>query len=617
MRLRYFLLWVIVGMTVSADAQHERVADSLLGRADSYIFVQLDTFQRLSRQAVREARLGSDSFLLAESYEFLGNYYAEMGARDSVIHYLELARGLYVKDSSRFAGYYALSIEATVAQARGDDPAALRSSFALMEECERTDDQLCLADAYWQIGSVFYYQDLQEDAVKYSQEALRLLAEDTDTLFYASCLIEYSESLRRLDDLPAARQSLILARDLLADYDVPVLLAELYLHAGANHLQEELLDLADQSLGLSLRLAQQTGAHLTEALALGYTGRVYLQRRDFPAAIAYLRRSLVQSERIADRTYLIEQQRYLAEAYAAEGRYDSAFYYSSVAERNYRLSVQQDHDEQIASLQVSFETAEKERKIEEQRTELRGQRKQLYGVIGVAILLLTLGLLLTVLARRLRRRGNENLQLVAQKETLINEIHHRVKNNLQVISSLLQLQIRGLQAGDDRARMALLESQARVEAMGLIHQRLYQEGRDFNQVQVADYLRELGTSLVDTYRLHQRVRLDFDIEDTTLDVDLAISLGLIVNELISNSLKHAFPDGGSGTITIRLYRLNKDLVLQVSDDGPARSTSVRQHQEYSFGTKLIDLLSRKLNGSIDTSITDSYRTEIRFPHTSL
>ncbi len=245
---------------------------------------------------------------------------------------------------------------------------------------------------------------------------------------------------------------------------------------------------------------------------------------------------------------------------------------------------------------------------------LRWQRKQLYGLIGVALLLLTLGILLTLLARRLRHRNNENLRLVAQKETLIGEIHHRVKNNLQVISSLLQLQIRGLQSGDERARSALLESQARVEAMGLIHQRLYQEGRDFNQVHMPDYLQELGITLLDAYRLHQRVRLVFDVEDTTLDVDVAIPVGLIVNELITNSLKHAFPQAASGNIYIRLRQLSEEVLLQISDDGVGLSPAARHHQEVSFGTNLITLLSKKLHGTVRTLTAESYGTEIRFPY---
>ena len=615
MPVRFPSLWILLGLaSFSLRSQHAAVADSLLNRALYFSVVQLDSMREVSQQALRWARRGSDSFLLAEANEFVGNYYAEMAASDSVTHYLGRAEQLYARDTTRYATYYALSARAAIAQVRGDDPSALRISLKLLEECRRLHDDACMADAYWQVGSAFYYQDLHHEAAKYTHQALEWLRKDGDTLAYADGLIEYSESLRKQSDLAGAKTVLVEARDLLQSFDAPVLTTKLYLQAGANHLAGGALELAESSLRTSLQQATRSGAHLAEAFALGYLGQLYLYRADYPTAVDYLRKSLTRPVRETDERYLNEQQRYLADAFAGLGQYDSAYHYSSVAERNYRLGVQQDHAQQLAALQVNFDTAEQERQIEEQRALLRWQRKQLYGVIGVALLFLTLGVVLTLLTRRLRRRNDENIQLVAQKETLIGEIHHRVKNNLQVISSLLQLQIRGLQAGDDRARSALLESQARVEAMGLIHQRLYQEGRDFNQVHMADYLRELGTSLVEAYRLHQRVRLVFDVEDTALDVDVAIPVGLIVNELISNSLKHAFPNAAEGNIYINLRQYTEEIMLQVSDDGIGQSSLARQHQKVSFGTTLINLLSKKLHGRVRALAADSYGTEVRFPY---
>ena len=615
MRLRILLLLATSWWAAPVGAQ-AAVADSLLDRAVDYLFVQLDSVRELSQKAVRHARRGDETFLLAESYEFLGNYHAEMGTVDSVAYYLDLAQNLYQVDTSEYATYYTLSLRARVAQARGEDDEALRIALQLINECHRIGDQECLADAFWEVGGVFYYQDLHEEAVEYSNRALSLMRAGDDTLAYVSALISNVESLRKTGDMARARADLVKARDLLRGQQAPLLLGELYMQAGANHLAADDLDLAEASLMQALQYTALTGARLTASFINGYLGRVYLQREQPTVAIDYLSRSLIQANSLAGLMFLVEQQRYLGQAFAAVAQYDSAFYYTELAERSYRKTVQQNYDQRIATMQINFETAEKEQQIEQQQGQLLRQRQQLYGVGGVALVLLTLGIGLFALWRRLRRKNNDNLRLVSEKETLLGEVHHRVKNNLQVISSLLQLQIRGLPTNDGSARAALLESQARVEAMGLIHQRLYQEGRDFDQVEMQDYLEELGSTLLDAYRLHGRVTVAYDIADITLDVDLAIPLGLIVNELISNSLKHAFPNKGEGTIFVRLQDLTDRVLLQISDDGVGLSPAVRRHQEYSFGTNLIELLTRKLGGSVRTMTADSYGTEIVFPYQS-
>jgi two-component sensor histidine kinase len=191
----------------------------------------------------------------------------------------------------------------------------------------------------------------------------------------------------------------------------------------------------------------------------------------------------------------------------------------------------------------------------------------------------------------------------------LREIHHRVKNNLQVISSLLQLQSRGLDESDTQARYALRESQSRVQAMGLIHQKLYQT--DTTSVSMADYVTQLGDTLLDTYRLNDRVEMYYDVEPIELDVDTAIPLGLIINELVTNSLKYAFPDGREGTIEISLYRHEGGFKLRVADDGVGTAAAAPLEGSTSFGTRLIDLLTQKLRGQVNTPASETgYATEI-------
>ena len=274
----------------------------------------------------------------------------------------------------------------------------------------------------------------------------------------------------------------------------------------------------------------------------------------------------------------------------------------------------------LASLQaenlIKFEVEEREQVITDQNEAIVASRRQFWLVVAGLLAAVLLGLIFFLLARRLRRRNAENEQLVAEKETLIGEIHHRVKNNLQVISSLLQLQSRGLGQDNHQAKDALRESQGRVQAMGLIHQKLYQ-GTEMTTVNMPEYLEDLGDTLLDAYRLDERVEMYYDVEAVVLDVDTAIPLGLIVNELVTNSLKYAFPGQREGTIEIALQRREGGYRLLVADDGVGRGENERAVAVggTGFGTDLVGLLTQKLKGEVRVLIERGYGTEILFPAT--
>lgn len=297
---------------------------------------------------------------------------------------------------------------------------------------------------------------------------------------------------------------------------------------------------------------------------------------------------------------------YEADAYEKMGQYDKAFTALKRYVRYYKDTlINAERSEQIEALKTKYETAQKEAQIALQAKELSQHRTTLWGVASVLVLALLIGALLYRLTRQLRRRNTE-------KEFLIKEIHHRVKNNLQVLSSLLHLQSR--QITDETALDAVREGQNRVDAMGLIHQRLY-TGDQLASVEMLDYLRNLGDTLLDSFGIHdERVKMTYALDPMHLDVDTAIPLGLIINELVTNSLKYAFPEGRSGSIEIALWRdESKKLCLRVSDDGIGTSAVPDPKFSSSFGTNLVQMLSKKLKGKpevLNPSI--GYATQIKF-----
>lgn len=184
-----------------------------------------------------------------------------------------------------------------------------------------------------------------------------------------------------------------------------------------------------------------------------------------------------------------------------------------------------------------------------------------------------------------------------EKEFLLKEIHHRVKNNLQIISSLIHLQSKKIT--DEQTLTILKESQNRVKSMALIHEKLYQSS-DFTQIDFADYIRSLAGHLFRTYQVNSNdISYEIFAEDVSLTIDLAIPCGVIINELVSNTLKHAFPGDMGGKITISLREASPNtLQLEITDTGVGFPKDIDFRKTDSLGLQLVNNLVEQLHGDI-------------------
>jgi PAS domain S-box-containing protein len=206
------------------------------------------------------------------------------------------------------------------------------------------------------------------------------------------------------------------------------------------------------------------------------------------------------------------------------------------------------------------------------------------------------------LEQRVEARTAELQATLKEREVLLEEVHHRVKNNLQVISSLINVQVRSLE--DEASREALRECQTRVQAMGLIHEKLYQS-KDFARVPFAEYTRSLAANVFHATGVSpEGIALELAIEDVALALDRAIPCGLILNELITNALKHAFPSGRSGTIRVELgWAPGGAVRLVVADDGVGLPSRVDVRDSPSLGLHLVRMLSHQLDATIEVETT--------------
>jgi len=246
------------------------------------------------------------------------------------------------------------------------------------------------------------------------------------------------------------------------------------------------------------------------------------------------------------------------------------------------------------------------------------------ALIMGSIMLLVLAALLMGLYKLYQRNQENQTQLAAQNtqisnaladnQMLIKEIHHRVKNNLQVISSLLSMQER--KVTDSDTKDALKSSKTRVQSMSILHQSLYQTDK-FKDVEAEQYIARLVDNIRDTYNTDSDLKFHIDIDPISLDVDTLIPLGLISNELICNAMKYAFEGREVGTIKYKLKESDKHITMTVSDDGVGIGAEEIPQKESSLGARLIKSFSDRLDGNIKVSSDSGTTIEITFDKDSL
>jgi PAS domain S-box-containing protein len=241
--------------------------------------------------------------------------------------------------------------------------------------------------------------------------------------------------------------------------------------------------------------------------------------------------------------------------------------------------------------------------IEAERRQAEQEREGLVAELGV---------LNADLEERVRARTAQLTTALKERDVLLQEVRHRVKNNLQVISSLINLQIRKLV--DRASRSGLEECRARVEAIALIHEKLYKSS-DYARVPFSDYAKSLAGNIFHATGVSPaNITLGVDVESISLPVDKAIPCGLILNELITNALKHAFPDGRNGSVRVELSKTSGgEVQLAVSDDGIGLTCDIDPRTSSTLGMQLVSTLVQQLDGELDVIRRDGMAFRITFP----
>jgi two-component sensor histidine kinase len=639
----------ILNALTRSQQRHDGIREALGWCLLSYTYNDSPAHQpRRARYFERAAQLFRANHDLrgeARSLKEVADAHLVMGkpalAREELLHVLALYRACGYREL-----HYTFDLLAVTNDVLGNYKDALKYALAAVQSAKSRQDTTLLRAFYVRVGSVYRQLHQSEKAVHYYQ-----LAEQSAEQYHdVHTILDMTSGIALvLLELKQYQQALALLRQktqAFPPYDdfSRISVAEAFTFAYLGTKQYKLANAWRKQLEILSTSPTIQGNSRRQGVY--YTiGSAYLATKQYPKAQAYLIKSLAIGKITDNKRVVAKSCLLLFKADSAQGNLLSAIaYYQRYKSINDSIFGEKNSKE-IAGLQIQFDTQKKEQSIalltkqsllQQMTIRQRGFQRNAF-VVGTALLVLVLGLGYN--RYRLGQRSNQLLEekrqlleaqqaeisqknqsleqvvsekevLLTEKEWMLKEIHHRVKNNLQVISSLLTNQSNYLR--DPLASAAIRESRNRVQAMALIHQRLYQTDT-LARVNMAAYVREIVNSLLESFDRFETVTVQLNVAAVELEIALATPLGLIVNEAVTNVLKYAFPPPGRGTLTVSLIEVAAhQYQLSIADNGVGLPPDFDLNQSHSLGLTIIKGLSTQIRGELRLESNSGVRVSLQF-----
>ena len=343
----------------------------------------------------------------------------------------------------------------------------------------------------------------------------------------------------------------------------------------------------------------------------GNIANVYVKMQRFDDALAYARKTLETAQLLNRPERLRNAYNSMYEAFRVNKRFDSALHYYKMADLLNDSLTNVDKTHMVMDLQTKYETGKKESEIQQLLTEGRAKNKQIIILVSALVLFAILTTCMLWLYHRIKKQRQQIAAQSQKLEVMMKELHHRVKNNLQIVSSLLSLQTYKVQ--DEGTVLVLKESQQRVQAMSFIHQRLYKT-EALTAVNMKEYLTDLAESLVSSYGYDRDgFDLHITVEKEMLDIDRALPIGLIINEIVTNALKYAYAEVSRPSLQIALKDEATKMVCLIKDNGIGINEQQWKQKKNSFGKQLITALCKQLRAQQSLEVNEGTQFTITIP----
>lgn len=617
-------VFVLFCTTILCAQQPDSVKlDSLLGWLDTHIKISQDstTIANNSFKAILLSKKTKNQEALAKAYDFLVSYHKDYSKLDSAFFYIEKAKDIYLeqKNDDQLAFTYLKWEELLMVKA--DYAESNKYVYKALDIFEKTENKRGIANCYAAIGELKYYERSYAQGVEWCDKAIAILKplnfpEDLANAYRLKAFDMLFAAIDHEEALATINKSIDIYKS-LGETGIPMMMAINW--RGNIYKYMDRYDDAIADYQANFDNSERLGLERYRIPSLANIGHVYLMQGKYSEALPYNLKAIDLMKKTGRVRNLWENYMHVSNIYESLGDYKMALYYHHL----YASAHEEFKDNTIHGLESEAEkkylTGQKNATIYFQDEQISHQKRTqtLYIVLAALLAFILFGLLYYY---RKRQKKNEQLQLLnseldtknKQNELLLKEIHHRVKNNLELVKSLLALQ--SAQLEDSATKDAMVASQNRVQSMGIIHQKLYQ-GENLGHIEMKDYFLNLGEGILDTFNADEKVKIECAMDNLELDVDTAVPIGLIVNELLTNALKYAFPKDGKGNILISLSQSTPDtLTLKVADNGVGKVFGLKP-KGTGFGTQLVQLLTQQLDGKMfeehenGTSILFQFKTK--------
>jgi len=488
----------------------------------------------------------------------------------------------------------------------GNYDVASKFYFEGIQVCE--ENKLSYASSiYHSLGVMFHTSDNFEKALEYYNIAYERAKNDKDTYLQKKCLINIGSIYSSLQNYEEAKERMLESLNLNVSHELDY---NVYANLGNLFIRQKQYNEAISYLEKSVEIHPD---NLDSEKNLMYLIEAKAALGDSTGMQSKIQRATIEAENITALRAKSNLYDALSKYFYAFKDYKTAWEYQNKYHDIYVEIKAKQRDQTVYDLETNYQTVKKERELEAKKA----------NEILLIIILVFLGILLGLVTYFYFKNRRKNMLLASkkvllesalkEKNMLLKEIHHRVKNNLQVISSLLSLQQR--QINDPKAAQAIQEGRNRVKAMALIHQNLYQD-TDLVGVDASDYISKLTKNLIKNYKTEdKKIELYIDADPIKLNIDTIIPLGLVINELISNALKYAFVNKPSGAIDILLKSSSDTLTLSVIDNGKGLPEDFSVDHVSSLGFRLIKAFSNKLKADLKiNSSNEGTKISLIIPH---
>ncbi|MBK7290896.1 MAG: tetratricopeptide repeat protein [Chitinophagaceae bacterium] len=447
------------------------------------------------------------------------------------------------------------------------------------------------------IGMLYFYQKDLSKAESYFNNALTLYTKVNNEKRMGAALNNLGAVYRNQHQYDKAIQTYNHAYDLKVKTNDSVGMFNALANLGTAYQYLKQYDKAEKYLLQSQELQQKIKSKNNQITNFAALAQLKMEQGKYAESKKYLDQGVEVGKTLDQPHEMMEIYQVYAALDTLTNDYKSAYQHLRLQNDFQKKITQADRQKEMDKLEVIYQTKEKEKEIQLSKTTIQNRNKTLWIVSGISALLLLLAFWLFWLRSKLHKSNNRLNSLVKEKEDLVKEIHHRVKNNLQVISSLLNMHVRKVQ--DPQSKKIFDDGISRIQAMSLIHQNIYSHS-SLQELQPKEYVEKLIQQLFITYQIPDKsVQINTSIAEMNMDIEKLMSLGLILNEILSNAFKYAFNGSKTGTIDILMHPIKDDQVeLIVKDSGSGISIQMIDAPGDSLGMRLIQAFSDKLNATL-------------------